>query len=301
MQLFTPRALPPAACRRACENLTMSALSPTTKYEFRNPVLGHIHVPKCAGTSFAKYLTGAFGAAHLLLYCNHDTFFVYSEEDLASYLADPSIKAFSSHFVRTFPRPLAERDVLYLTFLRNPVEQFISYLTYVRKHFADIQHHPDLISCLPPNLPALSLREAARWILNSEREVNFRENFTVNFFARFPSRDASRGIVDDKQYRKVRLAIAKSTLEDFFFVGITEQLDRSLRVLRALGKRCNIPIPDNELPFENVSREGRADVTWIHSGDEVGALLLNSVREDQLLYNFAVARLEQAERSDTII
>src|SRR4051812_41918333 len=96
-------------------------------------VIGHIHVPKCGGTSVSKLLDEALGAAHLRLWVD-DTYFVYSEEALAN-LITPSVQVFSSHYLRTFPGTLAGRKARYFTFLRHPVEQFISYLTYSRRFY----------------------------------------------------------------------------------------------------------------------------------------------------------------------
>ena len=74
-------------------------------------------------------------------------------------MRDPSIKAFSSHFVRRFPPVLTERPVQYVTFLRNPIEQFISYITYTRKHYAAIKDLV-LLDHLPPQMPGLSIEKA---------------------------------------------------------------------------------------------------------------------------------------------
>lgn len=146
----------------------------STATPFVDPVLAHIHVPKCGGTAFHKFLSVSYGPAHRALYVA-DTFFVYPEAELTGYLADRSVRGFSSHFVRTFPRRLAGRDRLYVTFLRDPVDQFISYITCVKKNYERIQDDKNLIASPPSNLPDLSVRDIARWILTCDHEVNFRE------------------------------------------------------------------------------------------------------------------------------
>ncbi len=255
----------------------------------RDPVIAHIHVPKCAGTSFRNLLARYLGSAHLALYPD-DTFFVYSEKELAGHLSDRSVRAFSSHFVRTFPSSIDGRDMLYVTFLRHPVEQFISYLTFARKVFSSIRD-PNLLSCLPPNAPALSLREAARWILTCDREVNFRENYTTNFFARFPFQAQYGGSAPGACYREKRLSIAQRTLEQFFFVGIVEHMDRSLSLLQSLAEKGGLAFPTGQISVENTSGETRDDLSWIREEDEVGGRLLRSIQEDTLLYLGACERL----------
>ena len=242
------------------------------------PVLAHIHVPKCAGTSFRIWLERAWGGRMLPLYAD-DTYFVYGEETLRNYLLwDRELQGFSSHHVRVFPRWLAGREMLYVTFLRDPVEQFVSYMTHIQKYYATLTD-PHLLDAVPPDAPRLTLREFARWLLTQDRDVPFRENHNVNFFARYTAPAAGD-----------RLAAAKAALDGFFFVGITERMDDSMRRLRGLARRTGLDFPADALPVENVSRECRGDLSWIHPEDEVGALLLRSVALDRQLYDWAANR-----------
>ena len=244
------------------------------------PVIAHIHVPKCAGTSLRVLLTRHFGARHLLLYVD-DTYFVYGDETVRSYLLqDPCTVGFSSHHVRAFPRWMAGREMLYVTFLRDPVEQFVSYLTHIKKYYATLTQ--SLLEVVPPDAPRLSLRDFARWLLSQKQDVPFRENHNVNFFARH-SAPAARD----------SLKVAKEALEGFFFVGITERMDESMRKLRALAEAAGLNFPSDPLPVENTSFECRDDLSWINSEDEVGSLLLHSIEKDRELYDWAAARLDR--------
>jgi hypothetical protein len=258
---------------------------------FVDPVLAHIHVPKCGGTAFRTFLQDHFGQGHLALYVQ-DTLFVYSEDELAVQLNDRAVQGFSSHSVRTFPERLAGRDMFYVTFLRNPVDQFISYLTFAKKNYSGLQGDKTLMSWLPPDLPSLSVREAARWILIQDREVNFRENFTVNYFARYVLKREVDQPSSDVYYRQNRLAAAKEVLENIFFEGVIEQMDRSISVLGERMEQSGLEFPPGEVPIENTSFELRGDLGWIRMDDEVGSLLLESVREDQQLYNWAEGQLQ---------
>jgi len=245
------------------------------------PVLAHIHVPKCAGTSFRALLERYFGPRHLGLYIN-DTYFVYGDETLRSYLLqDPEIRVFSSHHVRVFPHWLAGREVLYVTFLRDPIQQFVSYMTHIKKHYAGITSE-SLLEAVPPDAPQLTLREFARWLLTQDRDIPFRENHNVNFFARH-SAPASLD----------RLEAAKAALDGFFFVGITERMEESMSKLRALARTAGLDFPPGPIPVENTSADYRDDLGWIHPGDEVGSLLLRSMEKDRQLYNWAAARLKK--------
>jgi len=254
-------------------------------------VIAHIHVPKCGGTSVRMMMAKYFGAGHLSLY-DDDTLFIYSEAQLADYLRAPSVRAFSSHFVREFPPAVAGRRMLYITFLRDPIEQFISYLTYVRKHFSEI-HDDHQLAMLPPDLPALSSRKIARWILTSPVDIHFRENYTTEFFARYVFRRRYAKL-DGARYHRSRLDLARSVLDRFFFVGITERLGESVSALQMRAQNANIDFPPGAVGRENVSADFRDDLSWIHPDDEVGAMLFDSVREDRQLYEWAAARFEAA-------
>ena len=245
------------------------------------PVLAHIHVPKCAGTSLRGLLERYFGPRHLTLYVN-DTYFVYGDEALRSYLLqDGEIRGFSSHHVRVFPRWLAGREMLYVTFLRDPIQQFVSYMTHIKKHYAGITSQ-SLLEAVPPDAPQLTLREFARWLLTQDRDVPFRENHNVNFFARHSAPTAPD-----------RLEAAKAALNGFFFVGITERMEESVAKLRGLARGAGLDFPPGPMPVENTSADYRDDLSWISLDDEVGSMLLRSVQKDQQLYDWAVARLNE--------
>jgi hypothetical protein len=257
------------------------------------PVLGHIHVPKCAGTSVRKVLDETLGSGHLALYFGNCTTFIYEDAQLADFVRPETVKAFSSHFVRRFPPELGNRRIHYVTFLREPVQQFISYITFTKKNYA-VLNEPVLISHLPPEMPNLSVRECARWILNGDRRVfrNFRENYTSNFFARYPVLHSRGFTYSDERYQRIRLRAAKAELDKFLFVGISEQMDRSWQLLRSRADAIGITLPDMHIPQENPSSELRDDLSWINPNDEVGRKVLDSIAEDRKLYRWALDRFE---------
>jgi hypothetical protein len=100
----------------------------------------------------------------------------------------------------------------------------------------------------------------------------------------------------DPYFLQHRLATAKRLLGRFFFVGVSDQMERSIFVLRKLVARVGLEFPDGEIPVENTSDEFRGDLNWINPKDEVGALLLHSVLEDQRLYEYALRRLATLEQ-----
>jgi hypothetical protein len=114
----------------------------------------------------------------------------------------------------------------------------------------------------------------------------------VNYFARYKLKGEVGQPSSDVSYRQNRLAAAKEVLQKFFFVGLIEEMDRSVSALGKLMKQSGLEFPPGEVPIENTSFELRGDLGWIRMDDEVGSLLLASVREDQQLYKWAEGQLQ---------
>ena len=258
----------------------------------RQPVLVHIHVPKTAGSSFRTLLQTWFGSDHENLYVDN-THFVYSEEFLGRFISDrPNLRSISSHFIRTFPPRIAGRETLYITFLRDPLEQFISYITYTRKFYDKIPDK-DLLACLPPRAADLPLAEVARWLVSRAPDLPFSENYNVNFFARF-AYEKLHGSSKTPDYRRCRLVLAKAVLDSFFLVGFAEKMNESQAALERLGAVCGIDVPQGLIAVENVSSEYRDDLRWTDSSTDVGARVSASLTEDRELYQWAWSRSSAA-------
>lgn len=250
-------------------------------------VLFHVHIPKCAGSSFRSLLQKHFLERHLNLYVN-DTHFLFSKEQLADAIKANDPSSISSHFVRVFPRTIAGRRVRYVTFIRHPVKQFISYRNYICRTYNAIADS-NLLRCLPPAGDKLSSREFARWVLTrSPEDAPFRENYITNFLAH-PANDFTLRV--DRQYKPRRIDIAKSVLDQFFFVGLVEKMQESYERLCELLNANGVHLPQDSVPIENVSNDFTDDTEWIKPSDEVGGLLLASLQDDITLYDWARRRL----------
>jgi hypothetical protein len=141
--------------------------------------------------------------------------------------------------------------MLYVTFLRDPIQQFVSYMTHVKKHYSAITSK-SLLEAVPPDAPRLALREFAKWLLTQDRDIPFRENHNVNFFSRHSAPAAPD-----------RLEAAKAALDGFFFVGITERMEDSMRKLRALTREAGLDFPPGPIPRLDPSFYGR----WRKTGN----------------------------------
>ena len=272
------------------------------------PLLVHVHVPKCAGTSFRRYLDASFGSGHVSLYVNRASFLYTSEVIARTVLIDDRVNAISSHFIRVFPPTIGNRVALYVTFLREPVRHFLSYLTYFKKKFSQLVD-PEVVRGLPQEFMEMSLREITEWILTRDTVVPWGDNYQTNFFAeevwsgvsgyhRAPS-EYLMSRWDPQQfsrYRAVRLDLARCVLENFFFTGLVEDIQRGVRALRDKCTAMGWTLSDQPLGRENSSQELLDELRWLHPGDRVGKLLLDSLQEDFELYRWAVAAYEKSTR-----
>ena len=257
-------------------------------------VLVYIHIPKCGGTSFRNMLARQLGRHHLNLYVD-DTDFVYSESVLTDLLSDTGVWSLSSHFIYSFPPVLAGRPVYYATFLRHPVGQFLSYRNYICKVFRALKDSR-LLARLPPRADELSSREFARWVLTESPPIApFRENFTVNHLTKHVSNNIS---TTGPESRRSRLQAAQEILQEFLFVGITEELSVSFGRFVDVAVKRGFPLWHDSVPVDNAAREYTDDISWLNPEDEIGSLLLASMEEDLALYHWAKGFAATSRGSD---
>ena len=276
------------------------------------PVLIHVHVPKCAGTSLRRYLDASFGSSHVSLYVDRTSFLYTSELIARTVLSDDRVHAISSHFIRVFPPLIGNRAALYITFLREPVSHFLSYLTYLKKVFPQLVD-PELVRCLPADFADMNLRDVAEWVLTRDTVIPFNENYQVNFFAEKVwsqssgyERAASEYAMsrwDREQfsrYRSVRLDLARCVLANFFFVGLVENLEHGVRQVREKTEPFGWRLSDRPLGRENSSDAVPRDSNWLHPGDRVGKLLFDSLQEDFELYRWVKEAYEKNIRGGVL-
>ena len=85
------------------------------------PLFVHVHIPKCAGTSFNALLRESFGSAHADVYSPQpDSAYetAYLDELVTT---RPNLISIASHSIRRYPRTLGGRRALYACFLRDPL------------------------------------------------------------------------------------------------------------------------------------------------------------------------------------
>ena len=258
------------------------------------PLLVHVHIHKCAGTSVNRLLQMSFTDRHVDHYPSDPGPFLTRDELVKLVLDRPEMVSLSSHSIRVFPPIIGNRLGLYVAFLREPIQRFVSYLTYSKKQYHTFPE--SLKRYLPANCADLPLRELAAWILENQPLTVQRGAHVTHFLTEQTWLDAVGGILklSDRWldpdallypgFEPIKLALATALLEDFFFVGLVEEMETSVRLLRERLQPYGLRLLDTSLPVENVSRELATDVDWLNPSDSVGRAVLASLEQDVHLY-----------------
>jgi hypothetical protein len=258
------------------------------------PIIVHVHIPKTAGTSFTELLRRQFEERHFS-YLHPDPTYVITPEQFDDLLIKkPSLESFSSHCVRTFPPRIAGRNALYITFLREPAAAFLSLLSYTRKEYNNLSDAAK--QGWPDNTPELSLRELAYRYLAPCGPYG--QSCLQTRFLCHPSYTKLLITPDYNQFGINSYHAARSNLRRFFFVGIVEQMQRSLQWLKEKLSMLGVDFDISDIPQANRIDSSGEDLSWLNEGDPVGKLVIRSNANDYRLYREWKSALETGTRDE---
>jgi hypothetical protein len=243
------------------------------------PLVLHCHIPKTAGITVSAGLKRSFELCHIHHY-HPDPLYILAPEVLEELLEiNPALVSISSHHLRSFPLSVASRPTFLMTFLRRPEDVFISQLKFVQREFSFLS--AEIKSAWPRDTAVLPLRELARQYLDGV--ATFHEYCPQTRFLCNPTAAAKLGLGDGHQYGAASYEMASSILEGFHFVGIVEEMKKSLEVLtdRLLewGIRAYF-----DLGLKLNSSQAKARPTWLTLDDEVGRRVLEASASDRILH-----------------
>lgn len=267
------------------------------------PVLVHVHIPKSAGLTVGQILREWFADAHLDLYSEHELT-VFEPDRLGVILASaPGVRSIASHAIRRYPSRLAGRRALYFCLLRDPRQQFVSYLNFVQRRYDTLSaHHREV---LPARCAEMETRDLAAWLIDQPPEIPFSNNYTARFLttAAFHAAvpiapggggDAWIARLHESNLRDAAIAV----LESMLFVGLTDDLPGSVEGLRARLRPYAIDPPAPSIGRVNVSREDQSLPGWLDSGDPIGRRVLESMRTDLDVYAWVLLNLHGRDFPD---
>jgi hypothetical protein len=244
-----------------------------------SPLILHCHIPKTAGVTVSEGLRKSFDALHL--HHNHpDPLYILTRATLEQLLEiSPALRSMSSHHLRSYPASLRGRPTFLMTFLRKPVDTFISQLKYAQRNFSVFP--PEVQRNWPKETPQLPLRELARQYLEM---VGVGQDFCpqTRFFCN-PTAMAKFGLSDGNEYGTDSYEVARSILEDFHFVGIVDEMKKSLELLTDALAQCGVAVYFNLDERRNCSSE-KGRPAWLTVKDDVGRRVLEASKSDRLLY-----------------
>lgn len=243
------------------------------------PLILHCHIPKTAGITVSAGLKRSFELCHLHHY-HPDPLYILTTDVLEDLLEiNPALLSISSHHLRTFPLSVEGRPTFLMTFLRRPEDLFVSQLKFVQREFSFLS--AEIKSAWPKDTPRLSLRELARQYLGT---VASSEDYCpqTRFFCN-PAAGAMFGLSDGHQYGLSSYEMACSILKRFHFVGLVEEMKKSLEVLseRLLQRGIKVYF-DLSLKLNSSHADSRPD--WLTPDDEVGREVIEANKSDRLLH-----------------
>lgn len=238
------------------------------------PIVVHVHVPKNGGSSLRNLLDDSFGSDHLNMYTRDPKEWHTYETILRALHQNPNAKIMSSHSFRTFPHMLGTRVPLYMCFLRNPFERHVSFYRYLKKTW-DTEISEEHKKILPNNFPDMSMVDFFEWQEAEDRRLGVTPNRQVHYFARINN-----------------LNIAKEVLDDFLFVGITEEMGRGISLLKKKLEPYGIQLKEQEIRHDNATQDLYRE-TEQYVDDPAVKRYLDSVSSDLDLYEWARDRFER--------
>jgi SAM-dependent methyltransferase len=239
------------------------------------PLLVHVHLPKNAGSSFNDLLLSSFGRQFVPMYLK-DPRQRFDELSFSHALrAQPIARAVASHSFGVFPPVIAGYRPLYVAFLREPLARQYSYYRFGRTRFDELSK--EHVGVLPPDFQLMSIQEFLRF------ETTLAENHVLNSSQAFFLTGG-----DDAQP-------AIDVLSQFFFVGVVEQMELSMTLLRAKLQQIGLPLDPGPLKRVNTATAPEDNVSYGETPE--ARELLKHLEPDLQLYEWGCKHLEAEARS----
>src|SRR5690606_362845 len=182
-------------------------------------------------------------------------------------------------------------------------------LTYVQADWARLSAAHK--STLPPDAHTLPLADLAQYVVESHT----RQPKTYSTFVRYLAESTYRHQLAQwmvlpawdeplvgpaaRLFEERGLEMAQRILDRFFFVGIVEEMDRSVNLLRCRLKHEGLDLLEQPIEHRNVTRHLRDDLHWLDESHPTGRAVRTLLADSERLYEWAQQRLhDQLQVSD---
>lgn len=228
----------------------------------------YMHVPKTAGSSVSKMFIDYFGADQAIEQCQNPR---YRDVDLNSY------SFVSGHVAWQQAKNRLSSDTYRFTVLRDPVDQLISHLNWVKRlnkpefkaQFDANRRDVQLVAKSLEDLDISNPLEVSAYLTRAEGKV--RELFINNqamYFLPVHARGPNLGL------KEANLAV--ESLKSFHAIATLESVDS---LIRKVSEDNSLDI-QNELPSRNVS----VSKEEMKEKGDARELLIRHLQLDELLY-----------------
>ena len=277
--------------------------------ENKKPLYVFLHVFKCAGSSIRKHVEDNFDEGEFFLTYGYESPFLIKRKGIKKYINSLTnkqknkLKIILGHtsyygIHKLFPN----REVRYVTFLRDPIKRAISHYNFRRQRFDKILIRKEFLvdsvkhSTFKKNLRRLkkleknfkieffknkNLRSFSGWYLFKDKLLqNFMFKFLFSHFFYIGNGDLSsndgefgniKGIkINNENFKKLR-----KILDKFYFVGLTENKEDFLYLYYLLGIK-------KYFPKSNVSKKYFMPKNF----NKIKKLLFSGNKYDLELYNY---------------
>jgi SAM-dependent methyltransferase len=241
-----------------------------------SPLIVHVHMQKTGGQSVNEFLRK---------YSLRRMLFFFDEEhkpgqwdvfERAVNRQRPEPLVFTSHVMRyTFPPLLGGRLALYFSLFRHPYDVVFSYVKYIRKRY-DLQL-PSLKRILPENVKEMSVEQLMKWYLRNPVIEHFAGHLLPVFHLTQ---------MDDVER-------AKQLVGRFLFIGITEEMQRSMAVLKRKLAPYGFVFPDIAWEWRNTTADVELGGYDIRQDKEFLDYAENNLAHEVAFYEWAREQFER--------
>ncbi len=241
-----------------------------------SPLLVHVHMQKTGGQSVNEFLRK---------YSLRRMLFFFDEEhkpgqwdvfERAANNKRPEPIVFTSHVMRyTFPPLLGGRLALYFSLFRHPYDVLLSYVKYIRKCY-ELQL-PSTKRILPADIKEMSVEQIMKWYLRNP----LLEHFAGHILPVFHLTQ-----MDD-------LERAKQLVSRFLFIGITEEMPRSMAVLKRKLAPYGFVFPDIAWEWRNTTADVELGGYDVRKDKEFLAYADKHLAHEVAFYEWARERFER--------
>lgn len=246
----------------------------------KNDILYFLHIPKTAGLTMIYILNGFFDYSSILIEHSWDQLLPQLPKNFSKY------RFVRGHFGYGFYRQFPKKPI-YITMLRDPIEQSISNLEMLRRepknrlkyNISEKASFEDLVEA------KTLLNQQTQFIAIDVDVVESIKSSELKNFSDF-SFHHLKEYVQSSISNQEMIEIAKKHLSEFLFVGLTEKFDESILLLCytlnwiPIRSRVKINVGKNRVMQSNLSKKSIN-------------IIKEKINQDTELYNYGKLLFEQ--------